>query len=320
MAPLKDDPNILVLEIGDGAYAVPDNIDTTYHDYCVDLEAEILKVDQNYAGLALAPMHIVGFEFLQGADSGDHLHHLVVYGVESGQYVETYSSVGCNGDMSCNSGNKCSNGGPIDTLWPWAPGFDHFVTPHVAGFLVGSNGYVALEVNVHFDNPAKAAGIIDNSKIRIYLSRTLRQHSIGVLSLGDGSVSLAYKPVKTGDGDFSSWTFECGVSMRRSTQNLLGGNSIDQGQAYPMGTTIGEGAHVFSRSFHMHAAGEVMYTTISKPAPSHGDGCLFLKRHMLNSNFTISVDDCTETFADDPQGISCYNHYPVPMETLAQVR
>ena len=60
---------------------------------------------------------------------------------------------------------------------------DWMKTPDVAGFPVGAGGYWAWELNIHYDNPTLQSGIYDNSKLKIYLSRTPREHAIGVLQV-----------------------------------------------------------------------------------------------------------------------------------------
>ena len=57
-------------------------------------------------------------------------------------------------------------------------------TPDVAGFpVLGAGGYRAWELNVHYNNPTLKSAIMDNSKLKIYLSRTPREHAVGVLQV-----------------------------------------------------------------------------------------------------------------------------------------
>ncbi|WAR30866.1 DOPO-like protein, partial [Mya arenaria] len=57
--------------------------------------------------------------------------------------------------------------------------------PEEAGFPVGGpnyNRYVMLEI--HYNNPSKAAGKTDTSGIRFYVTPTLRQYDAGIMELG----------------------------------------------------------------------------------------------------------------------------------------
>jgi hypothetical protein len=42
----------------------------------------------------------------------------------------------------------------------------------------------SFRINYHFDNPAGATGLTDNSGVRIFVTQTLREHDIGSLQLG----------------------------------------------------------------------------------------------------------------------------------------
>ena len=50
-------------------------------------------------------------------------------------------------------------------------------------------------IQVHYDNPATEAGLIDKSGFKMYHTRNLRANDAGVLQLGDPVIFMSDKPV-----------------------------------------------------------------------------------------------------------------------------
>ena len=208
-----------------------------------------------------------------------------------------------------------SCGSPIkEIMFPWAPGQDWMTTPAVAGFRVGgAEGYHAFELNVHYDNPGCpngagcTSGIVDSSTVRVFFARTLRQHDVGVLSLGDGATQLAGKPIAAGHAPFSSHSFTCGGWDNGKHTLVPPVTPEESAPAWPLGTTSActepgctshtgalSGAHVFARFLHMHAAGETMTTVIERMDLQRPPGCMWLQFWQMPERFTFTIRDCPE--------------------------
>jgi hypothetical protein len=46
------------------------------------------------------------------------------------------------------------------------------------------------EHQMHYNNPSKVAGLIDKTAFRFYATTTLRKHDVGMMTIGDPTVSL----------------------------------------------------------------------------------------------------------------------------------
>ncbi|XP_017113449.1 tyramine beta-hydroxylase [Drosophila elegans] len=144
---------------------VPDR-ETTYWCHVQRLEGDLQRRH-----------HIVQFEPL--IRTPGIVHHMEVFHCEAGELDEIPLY---NGD--CEQlpprAKVCSK-----VMVLWAMGAGTFTYPPEAGLPVGGTGfnpYVRLEV--HFNNPEKQAGLIDNSGFRIKMSKTLRQYDAAVMELG----------------------------------------------------------------------------------------------------------------------------------------
>lgn len=62
------------------------------------------------------------------------------------------------------------------------------ILPEEAGFLVGSDGYSSVTMNVHYDNRDLDAGKIDQTSIQLFYTETLRENNAGVMQIGDGEI------------------------------------------------------------------------------------------------------------------------------------
>ena len=300
MAELEGDPSVFVLEIGPNQYTIPDDTDTTYYDFCVNIEDALADMGQSTDD----ELFIIGIEFVQDPASAGYVHHLVVHGTqhplpESDRTEQNHCS-----ETACYRGRTC--GSLRDVIWPWAPGQDWMKTPDVAAFrALGPSGYRALDINVHYDNPHFVSQITDDSKIKIYLTRQWREFEIGVLQLGDGPVHMSGQTVKTGEGLYSSHTFVC-------EKGLLGRNAGEDIKVKTLACwdhTCEKGVHVFNRAFHMHASGEVMTSAVKGQAASVDDGCqhLSLKRYEVRRDWSLSIQVCSgsDEYVGDFTGDYC---------------
>jgi hypothetical protein len=141
---------------------------TEYAYFCVnraDLIAQGVPMDE--------PLNIVGY--LPIFDSG-YVHHALAYG-------------GFFPSLDCSSGRPSG----VEAVYGYAPGQEPFSPPaNVGGPLAASpGGHQSFLIEVHFNNPALTEGMLDNSGVRFYWSRTPREHQLGTAVMGDPATNLA---------------------------------------------------------------------------------------------------------------------------------
>lgn len=160
--------------------------------------------------------HILGFEPVIQKGSEPFLHHFVV-----------------------GSGSDLSN-----ALWAWAPGMETMLLPPECGFAIKSG----IHLNTHYHNLGSYTGKHDQSGVRVYYTKKLRQHNCGVMQFGDGQVTLRNKRLPKG---LSRQTFVCD---QQYFSDMVGTDTL----------------HVFSTFLHMHQLGKrawtYMYSTNSSGA------------------------------------------------------
>jgi len=133
--------------------------------------------------------------------------------------------------------------GEIGPIYVWAPGTALQVLPEFLGIkLNGADGVKCIGVQTHYDNPLLTAGLVDSSGPVFHMTAigTVRPTELGVMQINDPEVSL-------NDGDllagWSKYSFDC---------SGLGGIP-DPGITF------------FSVGHHMHVAGQMMQTNITRP-------------------------------------------------------
>ncbi|XP_071840327.1 dopamine beta-hydroxylase-like [Apostichopus japonicus] len=129
--------------------------------------------------------------------------------------------------------NVCSK-----VIAAWAMGAEPLVYPIEAGVPLGGSAWSKhLMIEVHYNNPHKLSGLIDNSGIRYYYTKTLRRFDIGVLEVG-----VTYSPnlvIPPQEEDFE-WN---GLCLPSCTSGL------------PT-----EGIQVFASQLHAHLSGHEIKT------------------------------------------------------------
>ena len=109
-----------------------------------------------------------------------------------------------------------------------------------------------IQLQVHYDNPALTAGILDSSGVRIYLVAIPRTHSAGVFQLGDPNV------VQGGDAQFGGSTPAVEIPQGGSHATYVCTADQTAGWSVPSIT-------VFASILHMHQSGAQMYTEVEGP-------------------------------------------------------
>ncbi|KAI9347697.1 PHM/PNGase F domain-containing protein [Obelidium mucronatum] len=174
---------------------------TTY--LCTHFEA---PADRKY--------HVVQYEAL--------VHHLVLYGC-----VGKPNKIGDVYPCLANMEALCSR----FTL-AWAPGVGTTLFPEEAGFAigVGTNAIQYFSLQIHYNNPTGAVGIVDGSGMKLYYTSVLRKFDIGVLTLGNYDINIT--------GNKNSYTM--------TNWNICPSTCTKQ---FPQNLTV------VSTAFHMHTLG-----------------------------------------------------------------
>ena len=117
--------------------------------------------------------HLVGAVAV--IDNAPYLHHYILRGCGS-------QSVGANWDgdkIGRSSMEECDQ--ELDSLGGWVPGRNPFFKPSHDTSQPMPNAAV-LNVQIHFDNPKKVAGVSDTSGFKVFYVRKARTHSLGQLA------------------------------------------------------------------------------------------------------------------------------------------
>jgi hypothetical protein len=105
-----------------------------------------------------------------------NLHHFRVVGCGKKFPDEKHGK-----EITANEGSHCQ-----ETFGQWAPGKKLVYTPPWAGLPIGkSAGVVAFRADIHYDNPAHEKGVVATDGFRIHYTPTLRNISMGEVSLID---------------------------------------------------------------------------------------------------------------------------------------
>ncbi|CAF3387948.1 unnamed protein product [Rotaria sp. Silwood1] len=165
-------------------YVVPSN-DTTYH-------CKIYKAPTSFS----QRRHAIAHKTLIDPNNRDLVHHLLLYE--------------CNPTAVFDDNNLPD--GLCDEIMPkiaqcasniasgWAVGGDDIVEfPEIGGYPVGGDFEIKYYmVQMHYDNPKLTPYRRDNSGIRFYLGKELRQYDIGYLTFGaDSSYAAIAIPPET---------------------------------------------------------------------------------------------------------------------------
>jgi hypothetical protein len=111
---------------------------------------------------------------------------------------------------------RCSNEfkGMGTMAYAWAAGREALVYPDTTGFpILGQDGYRSMQLQTHYSNPFLYDNLYDSSGVRIWYTKQLQAHEVGVLQIGDPDVWLARsgpqnQPLKLMPGH-SKYAFGC---------------------------------------------------------------------------------------------------------------
>jgi len=210
-------------------YEIPGQV-TTYHSICEDVS--VLVNDANVS----QPIHIVGFEPLIPENTARNVHHMQLHsfgGTGTVQRSLADKEACANGycGETCKPSAALDDGGVV---FPWARGVGSLRVPEEAGFRLFGDGIRSVSLITHYDNPKREKGLIDNSGVRVYYTKHLREHDIGFMLVGDPNLIERGETIPKG---LSNHTFSC--------------SGITQDFVDPEVT-------IFIRGFHMHSNGARM--------------------------------------------------------------
>ncbi|KAJ3307889.1 hypothetical protein HDU76_004290, partial [Blyttiomyces sp. JEL0837] len=120
----------------------------------------------------------------EGLAMNKYIHHMIAWGCS-----EKPSPPAVDGDLyQCSSMDGiCS-----EFVFGWVPGAKTFDYPPEAGVPVGTgpnaNKYFSLQV--HYNNPMHDEGQVDDSGMDFYYTQQLRQHDVGVLTVGQLEINV----------------------------------------------------------------------------------------------------------------------------------
>ena len=164
------------------AFRIPTD-ETTYKNFCFSITdfpelTRLLHEQQDKT------VHIIGFQNMIQTNSP--VHHMDLHGT-------------MNPTLSSDT-RLCRV--YMDLIHPWEAGSPtEFAMPLEAGIPMGyedvdsegssgSGGYKAFRLEVHYHNPHKSAGLLDQSGVRIYYSIEKRENVAGLMLLGDYMLRL----------------------------------------------------------------------------------------------------------------------------------
>lgn len=124
--------------------------------------------------------HLIKVEAVVTNGSEPYVHHMILY------------RCAANINGSDKQQNQCYHPNMPEPFWKcqgitvaWAIGGEAFVYPKDVGYSLGTDGdpqYVLLEI--HYDNPNLATGVVDNSGFRLFYTNKLRKYDAGIVEVG----------------------------------------------------------------------------------------------------------------------------------------
>jgi hypothetical protein len=174
-------------------YTIPQD-ETTYHDFCVNLN----DIDAYPAELGTL-IHLVSVGVAPSLERN---------GVDTFKFVHHFAAFGRR--LPC----EVTENNPRTFFYGWGPGQDPLVLPDDVGIpLGGDRGFVALALQIHYDNPGAADNILDDTGIQVHYALIPRAQEAQAMVIGDGSIGLAGASVGAGA---MSHQFDCPSSCTAS--------------------------------------------------------------------------------------------------------
>ncbi|KAG2439509.1 hypothetical protein HXX76_004863 [Chlamydomonas incerta] len=125
--------------------------------------------------------HVVAY---QGFNTTSYVHHIVGYVCAAGVVPPSL-----NTPYMCGAGQAALPVGCETVNYVWTPGTGGFTAPPAAGFAMGAGSATFAVLQVHYLN-VFAVGKVDASGLTLTYTTTLRNNSLGVLTLGNTDLRI----------------------------------------------------------------------------------------------------------------------------------
>ncbi|KAL3871747.1 hypothetical protein ACJMK2_039725 [Sinanodonta woodiana] len=158
--------NIRTIDFLNGNFLLP-SATTTYHCRVFKMP----DIGGKHHMIKVEPVITPGNEKL--------VHHILIYRCSGIDPKFVGADYLCYEDLPTDL-NPC-----YDVTFAWAIGSDAFYYPNNVGVSVGApEDPVYYITETHYDNPSQRSDVIDNSGLRITLTRNLRQYDAGMMEIG----------------------------------------------------------------------------------------------------------------------------------------
>jgi hypothetical protein len=174
-------------------YTIPLD-ETTYHDFCVNLnDIGAYPADLDTL-IHLVSVGVAPSLERNGVDTSFSVHHFAAFGH----------------NLPC----EVTENNPQTFFYGWGPGQDPLVLPDDVGIpLGGDRGFVALALQIHYDNRGAVPDVVDDTGIQVHYALIPRAQEAQAMVIGDGSIGLAGESVGAGA---MSHQFDCPSSCTAS--------------------------------------------------------------------------------------------------------
>jgi hypothetical protein len=167
-------------------YTIPQT-ETTYHDFCVNLS----DIDAYPADLDTL-IHLVSVGVAPSLERN---------GVDTSKYVHHFAAFGHRFPCEVIENNRQT------FFYGWGPGQDPLVLPDDVGIpLGGDRGFVALALQIHYDNRGEIPNLVDDTGVEVHYTLMPRAQEAQAMVVGDGSLGLNGASVGAGA---MSHQFDC---------------------------------------------------------------------------------------------------------------
>ena len=180
-----------------------------------------------------------------------HVHHIVVHRCKNNAFFNLHRTpVACGPDPAHmfdeyhDGGGGAGGKGDCDAqVYAWAAGAGNFVLPEEAGLPMGAGFAEHIILELHYDNQAFQADIVDSSGFRIYYTDELREHDAGIMNVGDPLVNAGRVADARGPGFAGSvhHTNQCPSKCTEKMQSAI---------------------TVFGSNLHAHYKGKTLWSEI----------------------------------------------------------